>query len=79
MVSSNKRTAKRARRLRRLRRLSALVGATCIVAAVAMLLTTSVTFDGHVEAINGQRDTNSVLVDLGLLFVGVGLLAFGLP
>lgn len=70
---------RRARRLHRLRRLSVLAGTICIGIAVAMLLSTTVAFDGHMETINGQRDTSSVVLQLGVLGLGVVLLAFGLP
>ena len=78
-MASEKRKDRLARRLRRLRRISVIVGVGCIAVAVVMLLTTTVAFDGHVETINGQRDTNSVLPQLGLLCFGGVLLAFGLP
>jgi Na+/proline symporter len=79
MGASEKLRARRARRIRRLRRLSVLVGVACIAIAVLMLLTTTVAIDKGVESINGQHDTNSVILELGMLCLGVVLLAFGLP
>ncbi len=79
MRAYDEKQMRRARRMRRLRRLSALLGAALVLIAVYVLLTTSVTFDGQVETIGGQRNTNSILPPLGLLSIGVALLAFGLP
>jgi hypothetical protein len=70
---------RRARLIRRLRRLSAIAGIVCLAVAIFMLLSTSVAFDGHVETIGGQRNTNSMLPSMGLLALGIILLALGLP
>ena len=70
---------RRARLIRRLRRLSAIAGMLCLAVAIFMLMSTSVAFDGHVETIGGQRNTNSILPSMGLLALGIILLALGLP
>ncbi len=65
--------------MHRLRRLSVVAGVMCITIAVALLLTTTVAFDGHTETINGQHNTDGVLPEIGLLCLGMLFLAFGLP
>jgi Na+/proline symporter len=78
-VMSGRQSRRRARWLYKLRRISVIVGVACIAIAVAMLLTTTVGYDGHVETIDGQRNTNGIFPQLGLLCLGGLLLAFGLP
>ena len=75
----NEKIQRRVRLIRRLRRLSAIAGVVCLAVAIFMLLSTPVAFDGHVETIGGQRNTNSVLLSMGLLALGVILLALGVP
>ena len=78
-VAQSNEDSRKARRVRRLRRVSVVLGLVLVLAAVALFLGTSVTYDGHVESIDGQRNTNGLLLPLGLFGLGGVLLAFGLP
>jgi len=74
----NSEERRKPRHIRRLRRICALVGVVLLLAAIAMFLSTSVTYDGHVEKIDGQHDTSGLLLPAGLFVLGGALIAFGL-
>jgi len=67
-----------AQRERQLKGLSALVGLVLLLAAIAMFLSVSVTSTPNGDWIDGQPDTSSLLLPIGLFLLGGTLFAFGL-
>ena len=71
--------ARRRRRVRLLRRLGVLGGATLIASAVVLANSIVVSSDGHQELLNGQGDSQSLLLPLLLFVLGMLALALSLP